>query len=450
MRRDIYELDQKSVRSMIAYIACPAILSLLVQAVYSLVDGIFVSYISETAISAVSLAFVIQNLEVSLFTGIATGINAIISRSLGSGDKQGARNAVLSGLVIQALVSLIFLLFGIFLVRPFFSVSTSDRSVIDYGIRYLRPCMIASVITGMQITHERFLNSVGLTQYVFISQFAGAFVNIVLDRILIFGLGGIPGFGIAGAAYATIIGKAVSLTIEVFFNYAVNKTLFCHSERKLDNKQIKDICIIGIPSSALGIVTSVGNYCLNIIVGGFSITALSAFGIYIKIQTFLTMPSRGIGMALVTIFSFYYGRKCMDKIRETVLNGFLMLIAWGGICAAVLLLFTEQIISVFNTNDEMMEIAITATRIIAITYLPSMGMHCFTSFFEATGKSYLSLAFIFSRQFFARIPFAYILSRSGDVNMIWWSFPISELVSDVVICFVFRHAYKTAEHRIRA
>ena len=447
--RDIYELEKLPTYRMLFRIAAPVMLSLFVQALYTLVDGIYVSRIDEAAISAVSLAFIVQSVEVALFTGIAAGINAIISKELGADRKESARNATLNGSIIQAVLAIAFMLFGVLGTAFYFRKSTVDPLVIDYGIKYLRPCMLAALITGFQLTYERFLNSVGMTSYVLLSHVVGSLVNIILDPVFIFGLGFVPAMGISGAAYATIIGQFVSFGVLFFYNNKKNTILFNKTRRYFDPKQILLICKIGLPTSFMGIATSIGNYAINRVVLSFSTTALAAYGIYLKVQSVLTMPPQGIGVALVTMFSFFYGKKSMPRIYETVKCGMLFLGGYGLFCTLLLNIFPLQILGLFETSAQLRDIAVVAFRVIGLTYLPSLPFHCYTSFFQSTERSHLSLIFITSRQFLARIPMAILLSSFGKVNLIWWCYPISEVVSDTITIIVFIWALKKTAQAIQ-
>ena len=447
--KDIYELEKLPVYRMLLHIAAPVMLSLLVQALYTLVDGIYVSRIDEAAISAVSLAFIVQNIEVALFSGIATGINAVISKSLGENDGKEARNATLNGTLIQLVISLAFILFGVFGTRAYFAFSTTDETVIDYGVRYLMPCLLAAVVTGISLTQERFLNSVGMTTYVLIAHAVGSVINIILDPIMIFGFGIIPAMGIAGAAYATILSQIICLGILFLFNKRKNKALFNGTRPCFGKAQIGKICKVGVPTSFLGVATALGNYVINRVVLHFSTTALAAYGLYIKVQTVLNMPPQGIAVALVTMFAFFYGKKSYEKIKETVKWGMIFLAGYGLMCTLLLNIFPYQVLGLFETSEHLREIAVVAFRVIGLTYFPSAPFHCYTSFFQATERSHLSLVFIIARQFFARIPMAIILSTFGVINLIWWCYPISEVVSDSITIVVFIWALKKTAKQIR-
>ncbi|MCF0262594.1 MAG: MATE family efflux transporter [Sphaerochaetaceae bacterium] len=447
--KDIYELEKLPIYKMLLQIASPVIFSLIIQALYTLVDGIYVSWIDEAAISAVSLAFVIQNVEIALFGGVASGINAIISKALGAGDKKEARNATLNGCIIQVLFSVVFAVFGLFGVKSYFSSSTSDLLVIQYGVSYLTPCMLASVVVGLQTTFERFLNSVGMTKQVLISHVVGSVINIILDPILMFGYLGLPALGVAGAAYATIFSQLCSLCLNIYFNLSQNKTLFDGTRSEVSVSQMGRICAIGLPTSGIGILTSVGNYAINKIVLGFSTTALAAYGVYIKVQTLLNMPPQGIALAMVTMYSYFYGKKSIEKIKQTTKWSLIFLLVWGSFCALLLNIFPSQIVLLFKGSDELRSIAISAMKIIGLTYFVSTPFHMYTSFFQATERSYLSLIFIVARQFLGRIPMAMWLSKFGKVNLVWWCYPISEVISDVVVIVVFCFAMRNTFNKIR-
>lgn len=446
--KDIYELEKLPTWKMLLKISTPVILSLLVQAMYTLVDGIYVSWIDEAAISAVSLAFIVQHIANSLFSGIAAGMNAVISKALGAKNEQDARNATLNGCMIQLAFSALFLVFGFVGVSFYFRTSANDARIIEYGIEYLKPFMIYAFILALQLTFERTLNAVGMTGYTFISHLVGSILNVILDPIMMFGYLGFPSMGIRGAAYATILSQLASLLIYIYFNLTKNKVLFGHGIGVFDLKQVGTILAVGLPTSFLGISTSIGNYIINRIVLEFSTAALAAYGLYIKVQSVLNMPSQGVSVALVTMFSYFYGKNSKKRLMETAKCGFVTMICWGCFCALILNVFPSQILSIFETTAECRQIAVVCFKVIGLTYIMSHPFFCYTAFFQATERSYLSLIFISARQYFARIPMAILLASFGRVNLIWWCYPISEVVSDVIVIFIFIWAVRKTNEKI--
>ncbi|MCF0238483.1 MAG: hypothetical protein HUK24_07765, partial [Sphaerochaetaceae bacterium] len=234
-----------------------------------------------------------------------------------------------------------------------------------------------------------------------------------------------------------------------YFNLSQNKTLFDGTRSEVSVSQMGRICAIGLPTSGIGILTSVGNYAINKIVLGFSTTALAAYGVYIKVQTLLNMPPQGIALAMVTMYSYFYGKKSIEKIKQTTKWSLIFLLVWGSFCALLLNIFPSQIVLLFKGSDELRSIAISAMKIIGLTYFVSTPFHMYTSFFQATERSYLSLIFIVARQFLGRIPMAMWLSKFGKVNLVWWCYPISEVISDVVVIVVFCFAMRNTFNKIR-
>lgn len=421
----------------------PVVLSLLVQGLYTFVDSIFLARLGAEVLSAVSLSFVIQNLASSFFTGIAVGMNAVISKALGSGDLDTARSTVISGFLIQGAFCLCFISFGIFGVEFYFSGTTDNLAVIAYGTEYLTPIMILCMIMAAQITAERLLQSSGISRYTLCSQAVGTIVNIILDPIMIFGLLGCPKLGVSGAAYATLIGQFSAVAVAMLINFKKNTILFDRIFlTRFDMGVAWTVIKIGVPTAATGIFSSFGNYFINRILVGFSATANAAFGIYTKLQSIALMVSHGVSAGLVTMYSFFYGRKDLGRMNNTLCAGELITGSWGAFCFLIFFSIPTVLMAPFAPSREMLIVGVPCFKIIGITYLTSGLMSGLNSFFQATGHSQYTFLSSFTRMVLIRVPVAYFLASFGQVGLLWWCWPISEVVSDSVSFILFLRCYK--------
>ena len=449
--RSILDMKGMSEYRVLFLLSYPIILSYIVQGLYNLVDSIFLSKLGEEVLSAVSLAFVFQSFCTAFFTGIATGINAVVSKSIGAGEITKAKESVLSGIFVQVCMSLIIAVIGVFGVVGYFEVSTTNSSVIKYGVEYLRPLLIFSFFSCFQITMERLLQSSGLSRYMLYSQLIGTVVNCILDPIFIFGMFGFPELGVAGASWATLIGQGAAAGLSLYFNLKKNKLLFDRIliEAKIKLKSIGHICYIGLPTSSVGIAGAIGNYYINIILVDYLATANAAFGVYTKLQNLALMPTQGFGAGLVTQIAFFYGQRDMTRIKKSLIAGIGMIQTWGMICFCLFVFIPDVLMLPFNPTQQMLDIGRPCFRIIGTTYLVSGAMMAINSFFQAIGKSFFSLAISCARQILVRIPIASYLSRFGDIDLIWWCWPISEIISDIISLAFFIVAYKRLRQEVR-
>lgn len=429
---------------LLLHLSWPVILSLFVQGLYGLVDSMYLAQLGEKVLSATSLALVVQNLQTAIFTGIATGMNAVISRALGAGEFERSRSAVVCSGVVQVAFAIAFMLFGAFGTGYYYEQTTTDAEVIAYGIAYLRPCFLFSLAAAAQITFERLLQSSGIMTYMLISQAAGSLVNIVLDPIMIFGYLGCPAMGIAGAAYATIIGQAVAAALALYFNISKNRLLFerLWEKGRLCWSLIGSICRIGIPSAAMGITASLSSYCINRLLIDFSATANAAFGVYIKLERVGLVPAQGFSAGLVTMIAFFYGKRDQAHIRQTIKWGLIYIGSWSFLCAMAFVLIPEWLFAPFKPTQQMLDVGLPAFRIIGSTFLVSGYMAVFISYLQAVGHSIFSLLISLARQVLVRMPAAILLSKLGKIILIWLSWPISEVVSDAVCIIFFFIVYK--------
>lgn len=421
------KMGTMSVGRLLVQISLPMMISMLVQALYNIVDSIFVAQISENALTAVSLAFPIQNLMISTAVGTGVGVNALLSRRLGEQNEKGVTDSALNGIFLYAITTIVFVALGLFLPRLYFETQTNNPEIIEYGVQYLSICMIVCFGLYGAILFERLLQSTGRTVLSMISQLAGAIINIIFDPLLIFGLLGFPKLGIAGAAWATVFGQIVGFVISFTLNLTKNKEIkFVVKGFRPHLKTIGDIYKVGVPSILLGSIGSLLTYLINLILGAFTMTAVAVYGVYFKLQSFIFMPVFGLNNGIVPIVAYNYGAKRKDRIMRSIK---LCAIAAVMIMVAGLLifeLFPRQLLAMFNASDEMYAIGVPALRRIAIHF--SVAAICITliSVFQALGKGLLSMIVSFVRQVIVLLPAAYLLSLTGDVNNIWWSFIIAE------------------------
>lgn len=421
------------VNKLLISMALPMIVSMLVQALYNIVDSIFVARICEDALSAVSLAFPIQNLMISIASGTGVGMNALLSRSLGQKNQKAANDAAKNGVFLAACSYLVFLVFGLTACDLFFRSQTDSASIIGYGDTYLQICLICSFGMFVQMAFERILQATGRTLLTMFTQGIGAIINIILDPILIFGLLGAPEMGIAGAAIATVIGQIVAGVLAVVFNYKMNPDITLNFRGfRPSGAIIKRIYSVGVPSILMMSVSSVMVYGMNRILIAFTSTATAVFGVYYKLQSFIFMPIFGMNNGMVPIIAYNYGACKPDRITKTIKLAMIYAEILMLIGLAAFQLIPEQLLSFFNASPEMLAIGVPALRTLSWSYLVAGICIICSSSFQALGNGVYSLLISLGRQLIVLLPAAYLLSLTGSVDAIWWSFPIAEAVSLVL------------------
>lgn len=426
------------VNRLLMSMSLPMMISMLVQALYNIVDSIFVSRINENALTAVSLAFPIQALLIALSTGTGVGVNAVLSKALGEKNNEKASKAAVNGLFLAVVTYLIALAIGIFFIGTFYRSQTDDAEIVTYGIQYLSIVCIFSIGMLMQMMLEKLLQSTGKTIYSMITQSVGAIINIVMDPILIFGLFGMPKLGVAGAAVATIFGQCVGSGLALFFNLKYNKEISLSLKGfKPDIPVIGKIYSVGIPSIIMQAIGSVMTYGMNRILISFSSTAAAVFGVYFKIQSFVFMPVFGLNNGMVPIIAYNYGAGKRERVVKTLK---LAVTYAMGIMLVGLLLFhavPELFLQMFAASDHMMEIGVPALRIISLHFpLAAIGI-VFSSFYQALGNGIYSMWVSLIRQLIVLLPAAWLLAKLGNVIYVWWAFPIAEVFALCVsICMM--------------
>lgn len=415
------------VNKLLINMSVPIMISMLIQALYNVVDSIFVARVNENALAAVSLAFPVQNLMIAIAVGTGVGINALLSRSLGSKKYKEANSIARNGLFLAFISYSIFLVFGLFFAKTYFSTQTDIPQIVDYGTSYLTIISIFSIGLFSQITLERLLQSTGKTIYTMISQGTGAIINIILDPLFIFGLFGFPKMGVAGAAVATVIGQISAAFIGLYFNLKYNKEIsFNFKKFKPQLRIIKKIYSVGIPSIMMVSLTSITTYGINNILIKFSSTATAVFGVYYKLQSFVFMPVFGLNNGMVPIIAYNYGAEHKERLVKTIKLSILYAIGIMAIGLTVMQIFPSQLLSLFKASPEMISIGVPALRIISLGYLFAGFNIVASSIYQSFGNGVISLVAEASRQLLVLLPAVYFLSKLGEVNLIWWGYPIAE------------------------
>ena len=431
------------VNPLLIKLAVPMMISMLVQALYNVVDSVFVSRVSESALSALSLAFPVQNLLISFAVGTAVGVNALLSKSLGEKNYDLVNRSAQNGIFLSCCTYVFFLLFGLFGTRAFFYAQTTDTAIRQYGIDYLSIVCVLSIGCFLQCMLEKLLVATGRSFYAMITQLAGALTNIILDPIMIFGLFGFPRMEAAGAAIATVCGQFVGCALAWYFNHKVNDEVHMNFRGfKPHGKTIAHIYNVAAPSIAMQAIGSIMTLCMNTILMGFSSTAVAVFGAYFKLQSFVFMPIFGLNNGMVPIVSFNYGARKPERIMKAARLGWMYAscIMLLGLLAAQLA--PNVLLGMFDASEDMMGLGVKALRIISPHFLLAGIGVVNSGIFQALGQGVYSLLVSLIRQLIVLIPAAFLLSLSGDVNMVWWAFLIAESVALTSSIIFMLRAYK--------
>ena len=430
------------VGKLLLNMAIPMIISMLVQAFYNVVDSVYVSRVSESAVTALSLAFPVQNMQIGFAIGIGVGVNSLLSKSLGEGNRDMANRTAGNGVFLALIAVAVFMLFGFFGTRPYYEMQSDVAETVEGGIAYSSICCIFTLGVFVEILGERLLQATGRTVHTMITQGTGAIVNIILDPIFIFGYFGIPAMGVAGAAVATVIGQWIAAALAMIFNLKYNPDVQLGLKyMKPDWKVIRQILTVGVPTIIMNSIGSIMNFGMNQVLLGFKTvgeTAAGVFGIYFKLQSFFFMPLFGINNATISIIAFNYGAKKPDRIVKTlkIACGIALGLMIVGFLAFQLI--PELLLALFNPSDSFLEIGCSALRIISWCFPVAAICISLGASFQALGNGIYSTITSLCRQLIVLLPVAYLLSLSGDVHLVWWSFPIAEVVSltATVIFFV--------------
>lgn len=438
------------IKKLVITMSLPMMVSMLVQALYNVVDSIFVSQVCEDALTAVSLAFPVQNLMIGVATGTGVGINALLSRALGAKDFEKANKIAANGLSLTVFSGLIFLLFGIFGTRIFFAGQIDPSSPIyGYGVDYLSIICLFSFGVFGQVTCERLMQATGKATLSMFTQLSGAIINIILDPLFILGIGPFPRLEAKGAAVATVIGQIFAFVVGLILNRHFNKEIKVSFKKfRPDFKIISEIYKIGVPSILMVAIGSFMTFFLNKILLSFSSTAAAVFGVYFKLQSFVFMPVFGLNNGVIPIIAFNYGAKNRDRIIKTLRFSCVIAVSVMLFGTVLMWLIPEQMLLLFKASEDMMSIGVPALRYISLSFvLAAVNINLGASF-QALGKSFYSMIVSFARQIVVLLPVAYLLSKTGVIDYVWFAFPIAEIASLTATLICFANIYKKLINKI--
>lgn len=434
------------INRLLLSVSLPMVISMLVQAMYNIVDSIFISYFDPDALTAVSLAFPLQNVMIAFATGTGVGINALLSKSLGEKNFERANKAACNGMFLAIMHYLIFLLVGVFLVKPFYLAQNSDLEILNYGIEYAGICCIFSLGVFVQVTVERLLISTGKSVFSMVTQLSGAIINVILDPLLIFGIGPFPELGAAGAAIATVAGQWVAAIVGILLNRHYNKEIHLTFRAfKPDGMIIKKIYTVGIPSIIMASITSVMTFGMNKIFGFFEALvndAQSVFGVYYKLQSFIFMPVFGLNNGMVPIVAYNYGARKPDRMKKTIALSITYAVAIMLIGFAAFTFIPHILLGFFNATENMLVLGVPAFRAISLSFIFAGFCIITGSVLQAVGNGFLSMCTSIVRQLIVLLPAAFLLSLSGNINLVWYSFPIAEIASFIMSLIFLRYVFK--------
>ena len=440
-----------AINPLLVKLSIPMMVSMLVQALYNVVDSIFVSHVSEGALTAVSLAFSLQNVMIAVGVGTGVGVNALLSKSLGEKDQARANRTAENGIFLALCSFAAFFIIGLTCMKPYFYAQTSDVEIAEQGIRYLTVCSVFSLGLFLQTMGEKLLAATGRTNLSMCSQLIGAIVNIVLDPIFIFGYCGEALSGTTGAAVATVVGQFCGAGAAIFFNLKKNPDIQIrwHGFRPSADA-IKRIYVVGLPSIAMQCVGSVMTFFMNQILMAFSATAVAVFGVYFKLQSFIFMPVFGLNNGMVPIIAYNYGARKPERVKKTIRLSVIAAVCLMLIGLALFEFIPGTLLSLFNATDHMRQIGIPAFRIIAIHFLFAGFCIVSGSVFQAIGNPLQALINSVCRQLVVLLPAAWLLAQSGKLELVWFCFPIAEIFSFILSAIFLRKTLKTANARMLA
>lgn len=427
---------------LILSMSLPTMFSMIIQAMYNIVDSVFVSSLGQDALTALSLAYPLQLMTISVAVGTGVGINSFISRRLGEKNQELANNGAANGIFISIISWLVFLLVGIFLTVPFFKLFNPTPGVMKYGVDYTSIILIFSVGVMVEIAIEKVLQATGNMIFPMIFQLIGAVSNIVLDPLFIFGIGPFPRMEVAGAAVATVIGQILAMLFAIYIFFFKKHAVQVHVRNfKPSLKIIKNIYAVGFPSIIMQSISSVLVVGLNAILMGFSEAAVSVHGIYYKMQSFVFMPVFGLNQGLMPIMGYNFGAKNKDRLHSAIRYG-CIIAAFIMLCGTVIFwFFPAKILSLFNANDDILNMGIKAMRFISLSFLPAAIDIIFSTTFQAVGKGFSSMILSLLRQLVLILPAALVLSNFG-VNAVWFAYPIAEVGALIVAIFLYTRINK--------
>lgn len=432
------------VKRLVLSMSLPMMISMLVQALYNVVDSYFVAKISEDALTAVGMAFPFQNLMIAVSVGTGVGVNALLSRSLGAKDQETANRSAENGVLLAAISSVVFMAIALLFAQPFFELQKATPEIARQGAAYLRICGGLSFGIFLEVMFERLLQSTGRTFHTMITQGVGAVINIVMDPVLIFGLGPFPKMGVAGAAAATVLGQIVAAILALVFNITCNHDIQPTLKGfRPSGRIIRQIYSVGVPTIVLNSISSIMTFGMNLILISFTSTAVAVFNVYFKLQSFVFMPVFGLNNGLVPIVSYNYGARKKKRLVETVRFGALLAVGIMLVGLAVIQLFPAPILGIFEASADMLRIGVPALRIISLCFVfAGFNVIC-SSTFQALGSGVLSMFISIIRQLVVLLPAAFLLSLTGNLDLVWLAFPIAEVAAVCLSVAFLRHTFRT-------
>jgi putative MATE family efflux protein len=443
MERPQNKMATQPVGPLLLNMSLPIMFSMIMEALYNVVDSLFVAHVSENALTAISLAFPIQLLVISITVGTSVGVVSCLSRNLGAHNQKDVDSAAGNGIFLALLTYAAFLLFGLFVTKPYFAWQTQDAEIRSLGAEYLSICMIYSLGSVGQITFQRLLQATGKTTLSMVAQFTGAGFNIFFDPILIFGLFGFPAMGVRGAAIATVVGQTIALVIAVIFNLTKNKEIqFRFKGFRPDRKMIKEIYHVGAPAIVNQSLNSLMAFGVNFILIRLSSTAVAAFGIYTKVQNFIFMPAFGLNNGVIAITAFNYGAKSKKRIDGTIKYGMFYAGSIMLIGTLLLELFAAPLVALFDASPELMATGIRAMRVICLSYIFSAFTLIVQGVCMALGNGFYSLIITLMRVIILLLPVLYLFSKLFALQTIWWAFVIAEGGAAIVGTFLLDRIYR--------
>lgn len=445
MSRDksVTKMDTMPIGRLVMSMSWPAMLSMVIQACYNVVDTYFVSMIGEKSLTAITLIFPIQMLMIAVSVGTGIGINSLIARRIGARRYADADRAASQGLKLSYINWLIFVVVGVFFARPFVAAFTEDADIIAQGAKYLLIVCVGCLFVMIQVSCEKILQATGNMVLPMLTNMIGAVTNIILDPVLIFGIGPFPRMGIAGAATATVIGQALAMTVVLYILMKKQRVLHIDRKVKFDRETLQDIYVVGGPSIIMQAIACILNIGMNAILAGFSETAIAVLGVYGRLQSFIFMPVFGINQGATPIMGYNYGARNRKRLMQSY--WFSMMIALIVMGAGLLLfqLLPGVLLSFFSASARMLQMGIPAFKAISWCFLPAAFGIISGGLFGATGHGFISLFGSLIRQMFGILPLAYIFSRMGSLEMVWWAYPLAEILGTIYFIITVRHLYRT-------
>ncbi|WP_394010743.1 MATE family efflux transporter [Anaerococcus cruorum] len=438
------KLGTLAIDKLLLEMAIPMVISMLVQSIYNIVDSMFVARVSENALTAVSLAFPVQNILIAFAVGIGVGASALLSRFLGENNRDRVGSVAIHGIVISAITYIVFALLGLLFTGAFADAQGQNSAVTTYTKEYTYIVTIFSIGIFFQVLAEKLLQATSLTKYTMITQMSGAIINLILDPILIFGLFGFPRLEVKGAAIATVIGQLGGALIGFYFNKTKNTDIKFTTEKfRFHGDIVKQIFMIGLPTTVMNTIGSIVVFVINLILRDFGASAIAAFGVMFKFQSFAFLPVFGISNALTTIVSYNYGARKKDRIKGSIGLSMKSSFVLMAIAVLIMWIFPRQLLGFFNATESMIEIGVPMMRIVSISYLVAVpAIVSVGGVFQSLGNWQIAIFQSFLRQLIILIPIFYALSRTGNLNIAWWAFVIAESLNSVLCTWMLRKEVK--------